>query len=131
MRGTWTITIGGDTFGDTSDVIHPDDITGGPNIVPLQGYGASAPVYLNFGNLALVRSFTMTRTHATDTDAHDWHQTAAATFAGVATVILTHVDYEGASSSWTITNAKVEITVSEPIGVSTTTKIKITGGASS
>jgi len=130
-RGTWSITIGGSAFGSTSDIITPDDVAGGPQIQTVLGYGAAAPVFINQGNWAITRAFTMTREHSTDTDAHNWFQTAIATWAGVATVVLSHTDYESVASSWTIAGAKIEIQVAQPIGLTTITKIKITGGAAS
>jgi hypothetical protein len=130
-RGTWKIAIGGSAFADYTDVLQPEGIGGGPNVLEIQGYGAATPVFLNLGNWKLPRRFTLTREHATDTAAHAWYQTAAATWAGVATVVLTHLDYAGNETTYTILGAKVEIEVLTPIGLATITQITITGGAAS
>jgi hypothetical protein len=130
-KGTWKISIGGSSFADYTDILQPEGIGGGPNIMEIQGYGAAAPVYLNLGNYKLPRRFTMTRTHASDTAAHAWYQTATATWAGVANVVLTHIDYSGTETTFTINGAKVEIEVETPIGPTTITRITITGGAAS
>ena len=127
-EGTWKISIGGSAFADYTDILQPEGISGGPNIVAFEGYGATAPVFVNLGNTKLVRRFTMTREHTTDTLAHAWYQTAAATWAGVATVVLTHMDYSGTETTFTIANAKIEIDVATPIGLATTTKLTFTGG---
>lgn len=122
------MTIGGSGFATTADTLELDSISGGPNITPFEGYGAAAPVFLNLGNTKIVRVFTMTRTHATDILAEAWRQTAIATWAGVATVTITHTDYSAGTTTWTITNAKVEIAVPQRIGPTTITQITITGG---
>jgi hypothetical protein len=127
-KGTWTITIGGSDFAGYTDIVTPDDNGGGPNILEIQGYGAAAPVFLNLGNFRLARKFTMTREHDTDTHAHDWFQTAAADWSGVADVVLTHMDYAGVETTYTIDGAKVELSVAQPIGPTTITKLAFTGG---
>jgi len=129
-RGTWKISIGGSGFGDYNDVIVPDECSGGPVFDTVQPYGASAPVYLDLGNLNMVRSFTMDRIHASNADATNWFMTAVQTWAGVATVVVTHIDYTGTETTFTIVGAKIEISVGKPIGISTTTKIRISGGTS-
>ena len=128
-KGTWKISIGGTAFADYTDILQPEGISGGPNILELPGYAAPAPTYVNLANLKLARHFTMTREHTTDTLAHAWYQTGAATWAGVATVILTHMDYAGVETTFTIAGAKIEIDVATPIGPTTITKLTFTGGA--
>jgi hypothetical protein len=44
-------------------------------------------------------------------------------------VEIEHVDYEGTTSTWTITNAKVELAVPQRIGKTTITRLTITGGS--
>lgn len=127
-KGTWKISIGGAAFADYTDILQPEGIAGGPNIIDVNGYGASAAMFLNLGNAKLARRFTMTREHATDTLAHAWYQAAAAVWAVVANVVLTHQDYAGVETTFTITGAKVEIEVATPIGPTTTTKLTFTGG---
>ena len=130
-RGTWKISVGGSAFADYTDILQPEGIGGGPNILKVPGYGAAAPLYLNLGNMELPRRFTMTRTHASDTAAHAWYQAGPATWNGVATVVLTHLDYAGTETTFTIAGAKFEIQIETPIGVATITRITITGGAAS
>ena len=130
-KGTWKISIGGSAFADYTDILNPDDIGGGPNIMEVQGYGAAAPTFINLGNLKIARNFTMTREHTSDTAAHAWYQSAIATWAGVATVVLTHLDYSGNETAFTITNCKVELKVAVPLGPTTITKLTFTGGAAS
>lgn len=130
-KGTWKIEIGGQPFADYTDVLQPEGVPGGPELMEINGYGAPGPVYLNLGNTKLARRFTLTREHDDDTDAHDWYQTAAATWAGAADVILTHIDYAGAETKYKITGAKVELDVMTPIGPTTITKLTFTGGPAS
>ena len=128
--GTWKATIGGSAFAAYTDIFEPQDgAGGGPYIIEVLGYGAAAPVYLNRGNLRIPRAFLLTREHATDTLAEAFRQTAIATWSGVATVVLTHIDYSGAETSFTITGAKVELGQPQRIGPTTITRITITGGA--
>ncbi|MDR3459548.1 MAG: hypothetical protein P4N60_19130 [Verrucomicrobiae bacterium] len=128
-KGTWKATIGGSAFADYTDVFEPSEGGGaGKNIIEVQGYGAAAAVFLDLGNFKIPRRFTLTRTHATDTLAEAFRQTAVATWAGVATVVLTHIDYTGTETTFTITNAKVELDQPQRIGLTTITKINFTGG---
>lgn len=124
------MTVGGTAFADYTDILECDDLGGGPNVITFEGYGAAAPVLINLGNLKQARKFTLTREHTTDTLAEAWRQSAIATWTGVATVVVTHMDYSGTETSWTVTNAKVELAVPQRIGMTTITKITITGGNS-
>jgi hypothetical protein len=132
MNYFWTITVGGVALATITDIVKPEGVSGGPHITTEQLAaalgGTGAPLYQNLGNVEIVRRFTMTREHASDTDAHAWYQIGGPAFAGVADVLLTHVDIAGASASWTVAAAKVEIQVEPPVGPTTTTKITITGG---
>jgi hypothetical protein len=128
--GTWTISVGGTTLGDTSCIVEPDgSVRGGANIVAFPGYGAPAPVFLNLANAQIVRSYLITKEWATDTLAEAFRQTANATYGGVATVIISHVDYSGVTTSWTFSNAKVEIEVLQRIGMVTITRVTFTAGS--
>ena len=128
-KGTWKISIGGAAFADYTDILQPEGIGGGPNILEVQGYGAAAPTFINLGNQKLARRFTMTREHTSDTAAHAWYQSGPATWNGVGTVVLTHLDYAGAETTFTITNAKVELTQPRRTGLTAETKVTFTGGA--
>lgn len=128
-RGNWKLSIGGSSFADYTDVLQPLDHSGGPMVLEFPGYGAAAPYFSNLGNFKGARHYQLDRIHATDKAAHDWWQTAAATWAGVADVVLTHLNYDGTETTYTIAGAKIEISVGMPNGVSTTSKIIITGGA--
>jgi hypothetical protein len=129
-KGTWRATVGGTSFAAYTDIFEPQDGgAGAKNIMEVQGYGAASPVFVDLGNLKIPRTFLLTRDHDTDTDAEAFRQTAVATWAGVATVVLTHIDYAGAETSFTITNAKVELSQPKRIGPCTETKVTFTGGA--
>jgi hypothetical protein len=131
-KGTWKATIGGTAFADYTDVFEPQDGGGASkNIMEVQGYGAAAAVFVDLGNFKIPRHFLLTRTHTTDTLAEAFRQQAVATWAGVATVVLTHIDYAGAETTFTITNAKVELEHPVRIGMTTITKLTFTGGAAS
>jgi hypothetical protein len=127
--GTWTIIIGGSTLADTTCIVDQVSQSGGPNVVAFEGYGATAPVWVNLGNTKIVRVFDITQEWASDTAAELYRQTAISEWAGVATVEIEHVDYEGTTSTWTITNAKVELAVPQRIGKTTITRLTITGGS--
>jgi hypothetical protein len=128
MLGTWTITIGGVSFATFNDIVDVGDASGGPRITAFPGYGAPAPVYVNLGNTEIKRTVTMTREHPSDTAAEAWRQTAIATFAGVATVQMTHLDYEGNQAEFSYENAKIEVAVPQRIGLTTITKLTINSG---
>jgi hypothetical protein len=129
-QGTWTIIVAGTTLGDTSCIVEPDgSVRGGPNIVAFMGYGAAAPVFLNLGNVQVVRSFLITKIWATDTLAEAFRQTANAAYAGVATVAISHIDYSGTTTTWTFNGAKVELEVLERVGPTTITRITFTAGS--
>ena len=127
--GTWTIIIGGSTLADTTCVVDLVSQSGGPNITAFEGYGAAAPVWVNLGNTKIVRVFDITQEWASDTAAELYRQTGITEWAGVATVQLNHLDYESDVSTWTITNAKVELAVPQRIGKTTITRLTIAGGS--
>lgn len=126
-KGTWQIEIGGETFADLTDITNPEPQSGGPEIMTVEGYGAAQPTWQNMGNLSAAWPFTMTRQHDTDTDAWSYFLSAVGDWAGVATVILTHTDYEGDETQWQITNAKITVEVMPPIGLTSVTKITFFG----
>lgn len=128
-KGTWKISIGGSSFADYTDICEPEGESGGPNILEIPGYGAAAPLFLNLGNSRIPRRYLLTRQHATDTAAHAFYKTAVATWSGVATAVLTHIDYSGTETTYTITGAKVELEMLEIFGYTTVSRITITGGA--
>jgi hypothetical protein len=129
ILGTWSILIGGSAFATSSCGVDLVSMTGGPNIVPFEGYGAAAPVFINMGNTKIVRVFDVTQEWASDTAAELYRETAISEWAGVATVQLNHIDYEGDVSTWTINNAKVELAVPQRIGLTTITRLTITSGS--
>ena len=128
--GTWTITVAGqeDPLCSYNDAVKADAVNGGKSIMAVNGYGAPREMFIDLGNIMPVRKFTMTREHITNTDATSWYMVDGLAYEGVADVTIAHTDYEGVETDWLITGAKVEITIDEPIGVSTTTHITITGG---
>ena len=128
-RGTWKISIGGSTFADYADVLKQDAVAGGHHWQDFPGYGAAAESHIDLGNRKIARKMSVHKIHSTNGDAADWFMTGALAFEGVADVIIYHRDNAGTESNWTIANAKVEVTVEEPINVSTTTHLTITGGA--
>jgi len=128
--GTWKCTIGGTAFADYTDIFEPQDSSGaGRNIMEVQGYGAASPVFVDLGNLKIPRAFLLTREHSTDTLAEAFRQGAVNSWSGVATVVLTHIDYSGTETTFTITGCKVEIQQPVRIGKTTMTKLVFTGGA--
>jgi hypothetical protein len=128
--GTWLITIGGSPFADFTDIINPEGVEGGSQVMPIEGYGAPAPVYLNLGNLKKTQSFTITRNWSTDTLANTWYQTGVDQFAGANSVQLTHLDYEGVQTTWTITSVKITLKINAPIGCTTIETLTLEGGQS-
>lgn len=124
--GFWAITIGGSAFATTADSVNPEGRSGGPVIAEYAAYGATQPVFVNLGNSKVATKFTMTRTHASDTAAYNYYMSAIETWAGVATVVVSHTDYSGTVTTWTLTNAKVELEVPTIIGLTTITKLTFT-----
>ena len=128
MLGTWDIQIGAAHIATTAQIVDLDSVSGGPNLMAFEGYGAAAPVFLNLGNAKIQRVFTITQEWATDTLAEAYRQTAIATYAGVATVTLAHTDYSGATTNWVLPGAKVELAIPQRIGPTTITRVTITSG---
>jgi len=128
--GTWSILIGDQPFADTTHIVNPEGVDGGPSVMTIEGYGAAAPVYINLGNLKKVQRFTITRYWDSDTDAHAWYQTGVDQFAGAADVELSHLDYEGATANWLIASAKVTLKINAPIGPCTVETLTVEGGQS-
>ena len=130
-RGFWTISIGSSELCNYEDAVKADPISGGPWIsedaVALVLGAANAPLFQNLGNTNLARGFSIVREHADNADAVAWFLNGSAQFNGVADVTLTH-QWNGEETSWKISAAKVLVSVEEPIGVSTTTKLTINGG---
>ena len=128
--GTWTITVAGqdNPLCTYDDAVKVEPVSGGKSIMAVNGYGALRETFIDLGNIMPVRKFTMTREHDTNTDATSWYMIDGLAYEGVADVTIAHTDYSGVETDWLITGAKVEITIDEPIGVTTTTHITITGG---
>src|SRR5580704_5935308 len=130
MNGTWQIEVAGQELSlcSTADGVKLEPTSQHRNVMAIEGYGAAGIVFLDLGALANTFKFTMTRTHPDNTTSTAWYVTDAIAYAGVADVTLTHTDYSGNETSWMMAGAKIELTVDEPIGVTTTTHITITGG---
>jgi hypothetical protein len=128
-RGTWKIAIGATDVADYTEVVRGEPVGGGSHFMDVAGYGAADLVYLDLGNRALTRRFVITTQHADNAESVDWYLNGAQSLNGVADVTLTHRDHSGDETIYLITGARVTLEVDEPIGVTTTTRINITGGA--
>lgn len=123
--GYYTITIGGDVFASTDDVVNPLGASGGPNIETVQMFGGSAPKFINLGNTQIVRRFTVTRTHADAPSAFLYRDQAPSAWNGVKDVTI---DRDGTPIQ--ILAAKVEVEITDCWPPTTIAQLTITGGAS-
>lgn len=135
-RGTWKIIIGADSIADYSDVVSRDPVEGGPHVQqealasPATPLGNSATMFRAArGNLAINRSFKLTKEFADNKQSCDWFETAAQNFSGVADITFTHKDYAGVETSYKVSNASIKVIVQEPIGVTCQATIQVSGGA--
>ena len=111
----------------TTDIVTPLSVGGGPEVMTVEGYGAAGAVFLNLGNNKTGWTFDCTINFATDTAANAFWMTGIPTYAGTGTVELAHIDYEAATTTWTINNAKIELNIDPPIGPCCHCKLTITG----
>jgi hypothetical protein len=131
MRGTWAITIGGESFCTTDDVVSAAAVQGGPQVEQVNLCQGPAPLFLNLLNTALTRRWQITRQWSSNADALAFWHDAGAIWGGVADVVLQHTDYSGDTASIQITGARVDVSVDMPIGVTTVANLTVTGGATS
>jgi hypothetical protein len=126
-RGYFSITIGGDSFCTTDDGTFDGGVDGGPLLEDVPLFGAATPLRLNLGNISTTRRFTITHEHASFAAALEYKQNAPADWNGIHDVIITQSVIGGFSQL--IPSARVEVVVTERVGVTTTTQLTITGGA--
>jgi hypothetical protein len=122
------MTIGATVVADYSDVLAADPVSGGPLIQDENIAGASAPKFFERGNKRFQRKFKLTKEWPDNKQSAAWYMTDGPALCGVADVFMTHMAYDGTQDTWKVAGAKVEITVKEPIGVTTESDITITGG---
>lgn len=122
------MTIGVTVVADYPDVLAADPVSGGPVIQDESIAGALAPKFFDRGNKRFARRFRLTKEWPDNKQSAAWYMTDGPSLCGVANVLFTHMDYSGTETSWKVSAAKVEITVKEPIGVTTESEIVITGG---
>jgi hypothetical protein len=127
-RGTWKIEIGTTTVASYTEVVRGENVGGGPNFMAVDGYGADNRQFINLGNNALTRAFVITQQWDDNKQSVDWYLNGAQALNGVADVTLTHLANDGTEAVYLIAGAQVILEVEEPINVTTTTHLKITGG---
>ena len=127
-RGTWTIKIGGEVFADYTDLVQRGDNDGGPDIIETKGFGAAAAAQTGNGNFRMARQFTVTLEFSDNKTATDFFETAAQTWAGVADVVLVHMDSAGKETSYSIPAAAVRVVAQQPVNVAVTVRLTVTGG---
>jgi hypothetical protein len=126
---TWAINIGGEDFGDTTDVIEPAASNAAHKIMTIEGYGAAGIVELDLGNAKLQWDYDCTLYFATNAEATTFYMMGGQLWTGVNTVTISHTDYTATVTTWTITNANVTLQINRPIGLTVTCKLTITGGS--
>lgn len=131
QRGTWQIVVTGqdNPLCTYNDAVKAEPLDGGRSIMTVEGYGAPNVAFLDLAVQTVTRKFTMQREHPDNTASTAWYMTDAIAYTGVNDVTVTHIDIGGVETSWLIPGAKILITVDEPINVSTTTHITLTGGS--
>jgi hypothetical protein len=122
------MSIGATVVADYADVLAADPVSGGPAIQDESIIGASAPKFFDRGNKRFQRKFRHTKEWPDNKQSAAWYMTDGPALCGVADVFFTHMDYLGGETTWKVSGAKVEISIKEPICVTTESEITITGG---
>ena len=128
------LAAGTQIIGDYSDVVQRMPMSGGPMIQNSQlaypSGNVTGPTFKSaVGNLSFKREFKITRQWSDNKKSNDFYETAVQTYAGVWDVLVSHLDYSGATTTYKYPNAQVELVVNEPIGVSTECTLTVTAGA--
>jgi hypothetical protein len=127
VRGFYDIQIGGQEFATVNEIVSFVPLKSSAQFMEIMGYGATTKTIVALGNLAVQGGFIMTKDHATQEDAENWHQTAAARFTGVNNVLITKQCSDGTTVAWEHVNPKVIVTVEEPMNFTTTTRVEFEG----
>ena len=127
--GFWAINIGGEDFGDITDVIEPATSSAAHKIMEVPGYGAAGIVLLDLGNAKLDWVYDCTLYFATNAEATTFFIMGGQTWSGVNTVTMTHTDTTGATTTWTVAQGQVTLQITKLTGPTVTCKLTITGGA--
>jgi len=126
--GTWKIQVGPNELANYSDSVQRAPVTGGPVFQNETLLGSAARFRTTRGNWETVRQLTIVKEHSTNKAAVDFYETCVETYAGIYDVLLTHKDYSGVETTYKVAGALVQIETDEPIGVTTISRVTITGG---
>lgn len=127
-RGTWTFSIGGTTLCDYEDVVSNLTFDGTPVVEAVPRFRAESLIHKQRDNFALTITFGLTIEHDDNADSADFALKSAQDYSGVHDVNITHIDHTGVETSYVLYDAKVEISTADPIGVTTISQVRITGG---
>lgn len=127
-RGTWKLTVDDEDLATYEDVLTGFNASGSRVTQWNPLLEGDEPARFDRGNFVGEWRFTLTKEHADNAASAGWFMTAAQTFNGIKTVVVYHMDYSGAESSWTLAKAEVNVTVQDPIGVVTVSEVSIKAG---
>lgn len=126
-RGTWKLTVGGTDLATYEDVLTGFASGGGPEVQTEPLAFGPAPFRADRGNAAVHLQFTLTKSHATNTVAAGFFVLSPLTYNGVKDVALTHKDHAGVEAVWNLADAEVRVETQDPIGITTISRVSITG----
>jgi hypothetical protein len=141
-RGTWKVVLADPavagspfTLADYSDVVMWEKLDGGPEIQLELLLRAVRPVQFDRKNRRCNYNFTLTKEWLDQAGDPSNALSAAffitgwSTYGGVwETVTISHMDYTGVETSWTLSNAGVRVSTPDPLGPTTVTHVAITAG---
>jgi len=131
-RGNWQIQIGPDPvaglLASYVEGVQAMPVEGGPLVQEESLALGTVKQYFDRGNFSAVRNFVITKEFPDNQQSYDFYLIGVLNFNGVKDVKLTRRDYTGTETKYKISAANVKLSIEEPIGVTCTIKLTVTGG---
>ena len=121
------IQINGTEVATVNDVVSFDPNKSSVEVMKILGYGAVNVALFGLGNISLSGGCTITKYWDTPEDAWAWFMTAAAQLNGVGQILITKTCVDGTLVAWLFSGVKIIVEVSEPLNLTTITKITFEG----
>lgn len=128
-NGFFDIKIGSDEVATVNEIVSFDPHTSSVQVMEIVGYGAATKLEVGLGNVSVKGRCHVTKYWDTAANAWAWFMSAAATYNGTNNVLITKTCVDGTTVAWLWTNAKVTITVEEPLNLTTVFHIDFEGPA--
>lgn len=121
------VVINSGTLVDYSDVILDWNVASAEVIQTAELFRAATIENHDRGNLRVVVSFTLKKTHANIETAIEWQLKTPQTYAGKQNVVIYYKSYAGTEVTRYLTGAAVEISTPEILGVTTFADVRLIG----